>query len=55
MMERNASAIKERFGRYLNIKKEWPTAISLGQEERDWLLANQKISFNQLIKQKPWE
>jgi hypothetical protein len=55
MMERNASAIKERFGRYLNIKKEWPTAISLGQEERDWILANQKISFNQLLEQRPWE
>jgi len=54
MMLRNKDILNERFGRYLNIKKWWDKAIKLGSEERSWLLKNQKISFEELLKLKPW-
>ena len=54
MMNRNKAALKGRFGRYLNIDEHWNQAISIGKEERSWLLAHQKISFEQLLATKPW-
>ena len=54
MMNRNKGILKERFGRYIDIERWWDKAIEVGSEERDWLLKNQKISFNELLKLKPW-
>lgn len=54
MMRRNESILNHKFGKYLDIKKWWPKAIELGQEERDWLLKRQKMSFEQLLHNKPW-
>ena len=55
MMRRNKQAIKERFGKFINVDREWKKAIKIGSEEREWLLSNQKISFEELLKSKPWE
>lgn len=55
MMRRNKAAIRERFGRYIDVDKNWHKAISLGQQEKDWLDKHKTISFNNLLKEKPWE
>jgi hypothetical protein len=55
MMRRNAEAITQRFGRYLDVNKEWDKAIKLGSDERKWLEERQTITFNQLLKTKPWD
>ena len=55
MMERNKEAIKNRFGRYINVDKHWITAKELGQREKDWLDSRKVISFEDLLKEKPWE
>jgi len=55
MMHRNAPAIKERFGRFIDIEKWWDKAIELGQEEKDWLDARKVITFEQLLELKPWD
>ena len=55
MMKRNEKALTERFGRFLDVKRWWNKAIELGKEEREWLLKEQKISFEQFLVQKPWE
>lgn len=55
MIKRNEKAITDRFGRYLDVKKWWGKAIELGKNERKWLLKRQKMSFQELLKQKPWE
>ena len=54
MMQRNKAALQQRFGRYLNIEQSWSDAIKIGQEERNWLLKRQKISFDDLVRTKPW-
>ena len=55
MMERNKEILKRRFGRYIDIERWWDKAIEIGSEEREWLLENQKISFSDLLKLKPWK
>ena len=55
MMHRNKEAIKQRFGQFIDVNKEWDKAIELGKDERAWLLSNQVISFNELLKTRPWE
>jgi hypothetical protein len=55
MMRRNKEAIEARFGRFLKVEKYWDTAISMGSDERKWLLENQKMSFDELLLKKPWE
>ena len=55
MIDRNEPAITKRFGNYINVKKWKPKAIELGQEERQWLLKRQKISFEELLTTKPWD
>lgn len=55
MMERNKAIITDRFGSYLDVQKWWAKAIQLGQEERDWLLSRQVISFEELLKTQPWD
>lgn len=54
MIDRNKDKITARFGRYIDVKKWKSKAIELGQEERQWLLKRQVISFEQLLKTKPW-
>ena len=55
MMERNKDAITGRFGKFINVEKEWDKAIKLGKSEREWLLSRQVMSFEELLKTKPWE
>lgn len=55
MMNRNKNAIIERFGRYIDVNKEWANAIKYGEEERNWLNEHKIISFNNLLKESPWD
>ena len=54
MMLRNKAAIKERFGRYIDLDKHWEIAKEVGKEEREWLLNHQIMSFDEFIAKKPW-
>ena len=54
MMKRNEGAIAKRFGRFIDVKKWKDEAIRLGQEEREWLINLQRISFDDLLVKKPW-
>lgn len=54
MMLRNKAAIKERFGRYIDLDKEWDQSIEYGKDERKWLNRRAVISFQNLLKRKPW-
>jgi len=54
MMNRNKKTLKYRFSNFINVDREWNKAISLGQAERDWILSVQKLTFEQLLKIKPW-
>ena len=47
MMKRNAPFLKERFG--LNVEECWNEAIEYGADEREWLLSNQKISYENYL------
>ena len=55
MMKRNEEAIIKRFGKFINVKKFWSKAISLGIDERNWMLDHRITTFNQLLKDKPWD
>ena len=55
MMERNREAIQNRFGRYINLDKEWEQAKLYGRDERNWLNKHAVISFKSLLRIKPWE
>jgi glycosyltransferase involved in cell wall biosynthesis len=55
MMERNKQAIINRFGRYINVDKYWQEAIELGKEEKAWLNERKVMTFEQLLKRKPWD
>lgn len=55
MMNRNKAALQERFGRFINIDKWWQGAMELGANERKWLDARKVMTFDQLLKRKPWE
>lgn len=54
MMNRNKGMLKERFGRYLDTSKWWNKSIEYGKDEKAWLDANKKMSFEQLLIEKPW-
>lgn len=54
MMLRNRDTIIERFGKYINIKEYWNKAKIIGKEEREWLKKKQKITFEQLLENPPW-
>jgi len=54
MMNRNKAAITNRFGKYIDVNKWWGKAIELGQSERDWLSKRQIMTFEELLKAKPW-
>ena len=55
MMARNEKTITERFGRYLNVRDWWAKAIELGAGEKAWLDKRKKLTFEQLLEQKPWD
>lgn len=52
MLERNAAAVQKRFK--LDIAAYKPRAIELGKREREWLLARQVRSFDELVATPPW-
>lgn len=54
MMERNKSAIKERFGRFIDVEKHWTKAIEIGEGEKHWLDDRKIMTFEQLLETKPW-
>jgi len=54
MMVRNKAAIQERFGRYIDIPKNWNRAKELGQDEKAWLDERKTMSFEQLLETQPW-
>ena len=55
MMLRNKSAIQSRFGRYIDIDKNWSKAIELGTDEKAWLDLHKVITFEELLTTKPWD
>jgi len=54
MMERNRAFLQNRFGAYIDYNKYWRRAIEVGFEEHKWLLEHQKLSFETLLLQMPW-
>jgi len=54
MMERNAAAITERFGRFIDVRKWWEKAKQFGKKEKQWLDERKVMSFEQLLETKPW-
>lgn len=54
MMERNKETIRSKFGKFLNIEREWENAKKLGAAEKQWLDSAKKMSFEELLKAKPW-
>lgn len=52
MMKRNAHVVKERFG--LDIQKHWDLAKQLGEDERQWLLKRQVRSYEEYLREQPW-
>lgn len=55
MMLRNKKAITERFGRYIDVDKEWENSKRYGADEKLWLDAHKVITFEELLKLKPWD
>jgi hypothetical protein len=55
MMTRNKAALTERFGKYIDPDKWWHKAMEIGAEEKQWLDANKKLSFEQLLETRPWD
>ena len=55
MMERNKEAIVERFGRFIDVDKWWEKAKELGEDEKLWLDKRKIMTFEQLLKTKPWD
>lgn len=55
MMERNKAAITSRFGRFIDVGKNWDAAIAYGSDEKAWLDSRKVMSFEQLLTTKPWE
>ena len=54
MMERNKAAITERFGKFINVDREWRKAIRYGEDERTWLNERKKMTFKELLEKVPW-
>lgn len=55
MMKRNKEAINQRFGKFIDVEKHWDKAIELGEEEKQWLDRRKILSFEHLLKYKPWD
>lgn len=54
MMKRNKKMLKERFGPFMESEKWWNTAIEIGTDEKKWLDSKKIMTFEQFIKDKPW-
>jgi CTP:phosphocholine cytidylyltransferase-like protein len=56
MIQRNLPFLKGKFSAYLNFDDpQWVAkAKELGEEEKVWLDAHKRYSFEQLLEQKPW-
>ena len=54
MMNRNKNALRERFGRYIDIEKWWHKAMEFGSNEKKWLDSRKIMTFEQLVQSKPW-
>lgn len=55
MMRRNEKAINRRFGRFIDTKKWWDKAIELGEGEKHWIDERKVMTFEQLLKRRPWD
>ena len=55
MMLRNKEAIKERFGRFIDVDSQWEHAKIYGKDEKAWLDSKKLMSFEELLIRKPWE
>lgn len=55
MMKRNKAAITSRFGTFINVDKWWQKAMEVGHGERQWLDERRIMSFEELLKTKPWD
>ena len=55
MMERNKKIITKKFGKFINVDKEWNNAINYGRNEKVWLDKRKVITFEQLLKETPWD
>lgn len=55
MMKRNEQAIMRRFGKFINVKDWWNKAIELGENERQWMLKHQVMSFEEMLERRPWD
>ena len=54
MMERNREVLEKRFGKYFSPRASWKKAMRLGEDEREWILRKQKMSFEELLEKRPW-
>lgn len=54
MMKRNSKALAKRF-KQIDPEKEWQRAMDRGKAEKAWLDNNKVISFDDLMKNPPWE
>lgn len=55
LMKRNKAMLTERFGRFIDIEKHWEQAKEIGKNEKKWLDARKVMTFEELVKNKPWE
>jgi len=55
MMRRNKAAIQRRFNRYIDIDKEWKTAMAYGAHEKAWLDSRKVMSFERMLATRPWD
>jgi glycosyltransferase involved in cell wall biosynthesis len=55
MMKRNEKALKSRFGKWFDPQKHWKEAIKLGHKEKLWLDKHRVMTFNELLKKRPWD
>ena len=54
MMKRNKKAIETRYPHF-SVDRFWRQAIKVGRAEREWMLANQVRTFDELLENPPWE
>ena len=55
MMLRNKSALIERFGKFIDVNKWWDQAKEWGKDEKAWLDKRKKMTFEELLLNKPWQ
>jgi len=55
MMKRNKGPIIQRFGQFIDVDKWWDKAIELGQDEYKWLREREVMTFQDMLKNRPWD